>query len=101
MRTFGELRTCMLSMLCIVLFTFHGMNAAVTNSSLDEAQLLARAGTPVRVEVVAEVTTLSADEVTMFTESYKSAVNIVTMAFGLAAFIDFRVVQDFDFFREF
>ena len=79
MRTFGELRTCMLSMLCIVLFTFHGMNAAVTNSSLDEAQLLARAGTPVRVEVVAEVTTLSADEVTMFTaDLYDSVNNLAT-----------------------
>ena len=79
MRTVNNFRTCMLSMLCIVLFTFQGINPAVTNPSLDEAQLLARAGTPVRVEVIAEMTTLSADEVTMFTaELYDSVNNLAT-----------------------
>ena len=79
MRTLSNLRTCMLSILCIVLFTFHGISPAVTNSSLDEAQLLARAGAPVRVEVTAEMTSLSADEVTMFTaELYDSVNNLAT-----------------------
>ncbi len=79
MRTLSNLRTCMLSILCIVLFTFHGVNPAITNSSLDEAQLLARAGAPVRVEVMAEMTSLSADEVTMFTaELYDSVNNLAT-----------------------
>jgi len=66
-------------MLCIVLFTFHGLNPAVTSSSLDDDQLLARAGTPVRVEVIADLATLSADEVTMFTaELYDSVNNLAT-----------------------
>jgi hypothetical protein len=69
----------MLCMLCIVLFTFHGFNPAVTSSSLDDDQLLARAGTPVRVEVIADLATLSADEVTMFTaELYDSVNNLAT-----------------------
>jgi hypothetical protein len=79
MQTFSELRTSMLCMLCIVLFTFHGFNPAVTSSSLDDDQLLARAGTPVRVEVIADLATLSADEVTMFTaELYDSVNNLAT-----------------------
>ena len=79
MQTFSELRTSMLCMLCIVLFTFHGLNPAVTSSSLDDDQLLARAGTPVRVEVIADLATLSADEVTMFTaELYDSVNNLAT-----------------------
>ena len=79
MRTVNNFRTCMLSMLCIVLFTFHGLHPALMTSSLDETQLLARAGTPVRVEVIADVTTLTTDEVTMFTaELYDSVNNLAT-----------------------
>jgi len=79
MRTFSELRTGMLCMICILLFTFHGLPLIDTSPSLDKEQLLARAGTPVRVELIADTTTLSADEVVVFTaEMYDSVNNLVT-----------------------
>tara|TARA_B100001142_G_scaffold290998_1_gene308903 strand:- start:232 stop:2832 length:2601 start_codon:yes stop_codon:yes gene_type:complete len=66
-------------MLCIVLFTIHGIHPAVTPSSLEDSEILARAGTPVRVEVIADAATLSADEVVMFTaELYDSVNNLAT-----------------------
>jgi len=69
----------MLCMLCIVLFTIHGIHPAVTPSSLEDSEILARAGTPVRVEVIADAATLSADEVVMFTaELYDSVNNLAT-----------------------
>jgi hypothetical protein len=69
----------MLCMLCILLFTLHGLNPAVTSSTLNDDERVAHAGTPVRVEVIADVSTLSADEVTMFTaELYDSVNNLAT-----------------------
>jgi len=66
-------------MLCIVLFSFQGLHPVFTPSSLDDEQLLARAGTPVRVEVFADLTLISADEVVMFTaELYDSVNNLAT-----------------------
>ena len=66
-------------MLCIVLFTIHSIHPAVTSSSLEDSEILARAGTPVRVEVIADAATLSADEVVMFTaELYDSVNNLAT-----------------------
>ena len=62
-------------MLCIALFSFQGLHPVFTPSSLDDEQLLARAGTPVRVEVLADLTILSADEVTMFTAELYDSVN--------------------------
>ena len=79
MRTLSDFRRNMLCMLCIVLFTIHSIHPAVTSSSLEDSEILARAGTPVRVEVIADVATLSADEVSMFTaELYDSVNNLAT-----------------------
>lgn len=79
MRTLSDFRRNMLCMLCIVLFTIHGIHPAVTPSSLEDSEILARAGTPVRVEVIADAATLSADEVVMFTaELYDSVNNLAT-----------------------
>ena len=80
MATFSEHRTSMLCMLCILLFTLQGLNnPAVTSSLLNDDQRVAHAGAPVRVEVIADVSTLSADEVMMFTaELYDSVNNLAT-----------------------
>jgi len=79
MGTFSEHKTSVLCMLCILLFTFHGINPIVSSSSLSDDERVAHAGTPVRVEVIAETSTLSADEVAMFTaELYDSVNNLAT-----------------------
>ena len=79
MRTLSERRTGVLCMLCIILFSLHGLNPAVTSSTLNDGERVAHAGAPVRVEVIAEVSTLSSDGVTMFTaELYDSVNNLAT-----------------------
>ena len=69
----------MVFMLCILLFTSHGMHIVLSSQSLEENQHITHAGTAVRVEISAPVMTLSADEVTMFTaELYDSVNNLVS-----------------------
>ncbi len=64
--------------LCILLFTSHGLHLALSSQSLDEGSELNYAGTAVRVEISAPVTTMTADEVAMFTaELYDSVNNLV------------------------
>lgn len=69
----------MVFMLCIFLFTSHGLHIALSSQSLEESEHATHAGTAVRIEISAPVTTLSADEVTMFTaELYDSVNNLVS-----------------------
>ena len=75
MRTLSYLRRNMLCALCIILFTFHSIHPVLTTPSFDDNGIISRAGTPVRVEVIADVATLSADEVTMFSAELYDSVN--------------------------
>ena len=79
MRTVNRIWKNMVFMLCILLFTSHGMHIVLSSQSLEENQHVTHAGTAVRVEISAPVMTLSADEVTMFTaELYDSVKNLVS-----------------------
>ena len=69
----------MVFLLCILLFTSHGMHLVISSQSLEDNTHVIRAGTAVRIEISTPVTSMSADEVTMFTaELYDSVNNLVT-----------------------
>lgn len=66
-------------LLCVLLFTSHGLNIVLSSQSLDDNRDVDYAGTAVRIEISAPATTLTADEVAMFTaELYDSVNNLVT-----------------------
>ena len=79
MRDLSSIQRYTVLILCVALFSSQGLNLAVTTPSLQEDTFVARAGTPVRVEISVEQTSLSADEVVMFSaELYDSVNNLVT-----------------------
>ncbi len=82
MRTLSYLRRNLLCALCIILFTFHSIHPVLTTPSFDDSGIISRAGTPVRVEVIADVSTLSADEVTMFSAELYDSVNNLASGVG-------------------
>ena len=50
-------------LLCVLLFTSHGLTLVLSSQSLEDNHDIDHSGTAVRIEISAPVTTLSADEV--------------------------------------
>ena len=57
-------------LLCVLLFTSHGLNIVLSSQSLEDDRDVDYAGTAVRIEISAPATVLTADELLCLLPSY-------------------------------